>query len=60
MLNYIKIKFNIVKFKKTSPQQKHWKKGQIFDTSKGMNNYYMSKFQHFKGSSEYMYNKYPN
>jgi len=31
-----------------------------FDTSKGMHNYNMSKFSIFKGSSENMYNNYPN
>jgi len=29
MLNYIKIKFNIVKLGGNGPQQKHWKKRQI-------------------------------
>jgi len=59
VLNYIKIKFNIVKFRK-KPTAKTLKKETTFDTSKGMNNYYMFKFQHVKGSSEHMYNKYPN
>ena len=60
MLNYIKIKFNIVKFRKKAHNKNTEKKRHIYDTSKGINHYYMSKFQHFKGSSEYMYNKYPN
>jgi len=48
VLNYIKIKFNIVKLggKNTT---KTLKKETKFDTSKGMNRYYMSKFQQFKG-----------
>ena len=47
MINYIKIKFNIVKFRKKNTT-KTLKKETKFDTSKGMNNYYMSNFQHVK------------
>jgi len=60
VLNYIKIKLNIVKFRRKTHTTKTLEKETDFDTSKGMNNYYMSKFLQFKGSSEYMYNTYPN
>ena len=56
----MKIKFNMLKFRGEKHTTKTLKKETNFDTSKGMNNYYMSQFQHVKGSSEYMYNKYPN
>ena len=60
MLNYIKFKFNIVKFREKKHNRNTKKKKTNCDTSKVMNNYYMSKFQHFKGSSGYMYNNDPN
>ena len=43
MINYIKnsIQFNIVKFRENTETLKMTN----FDTSKGMNNYYISKFQ---------------